>query len=1562
MKLKEKTKKRIRGSITVLLVIILLPMMTFSAMIADMSRLNMAKAMMSSAGDLAMNTALANYDTILKDVYGLFAMSQGKSQEELNQDIQDYFEKTMVQYGVVSEEEAGDYVGALLGDVGELVAGVSDTEFTDFLEVQNLDVTTTGVEGSGLDNPEILRKQLVEYMKYRAPVELGMSFLDSLKIFKNTSQQTAVVEKQVQAQESTQDVAQACTELMKLIREYDALVESINSGAKAVTGLDKSGDTSIVPLEDYGKQADKYRTQWEDDYQHINKLNLVFQANVPSVSDIYLSKMDYDASQWFIKLDNTMVFDNCGIGISVQTASDLEGAKNKVNEQIGVLADGSQYQNTATAYVNKNYINSGLLKNDLSSFSNEDEAISTFVEFEKFLLDQGDLTYTSVKSALEQLYTLGKYYSDFSSKVNSAISEANTRLQNARSAVSSADTNAYNYERWNGDMIDDVNTALNEKPADDSSVYSYVSKTVYNEIAKPGTTTVGGRTFVSYSADYYSGNFTSGGTNKFLKAVQDYVNHKDLKNNAFAKAVKSYLDSKMGGFTDDYSKFTDFRTFMSNKDVRYTTEGTLFYEHFQAINVLIYCAKRIGNLSGNIKEYVKIRDGYQEKINEQANAQADYDAKVKMRDDVTRDYKACLAKYQNFTTSYQADAYAYGSFIATAQNIIAAEADRIKTQFNSMESNLKELETKLGAIEKQIEVTKTAIQTYQQNVDNWETENNKYAAASDGDSFSKQSAADIEKARTEYNEDSFNTLEKFVVGMKGEIKDFRDYFNDDTHYKYGSKKIGTISTAADLKTAASSVVSSLGNPVTAEDAQSKFDSLYNADTAPEFVPYTYCQDNAQQLTFLDPVLPINILKYLNSAYPDSSKTVDTTAKTDYETQKGSLISGSGESLDEDAAASGTDKSGNPKSLGADKEKSEEKQESGKYGYTYKNNKVEGENLPSNGTDAQSNSGKEYQMANNTEDANDVDVSSGMSEQKGALDSILGNIGSALTAGLENAYILTYIFENFSYNTMVQEALLKQEEADTYGSAKKAMGKTLEDTNVPCTLSNMKKNAANNYLYGAEVEYILYGNKNPSTNVTYAKGSIYAIRFAFNCIYAFTNTEIRNLTMSAGLAVQAATLGFVPYQIVQIVLQLALAAAESALDLDMMNCGMKVAVVKSKGTWICSPSGIAEQGKSMVSDVVTTGVNKVVEDGVKAISGGLQDLVDKSAEEVQTAAQNAGNQLKDATDKVVRDFLDQVSSAIMSEVEDALNSLQFVGGNGEATSFEEVRAGSSTEIVEDPQALIDSLFQDIRDGLHSKMVELSGSNQLLIEISSTVEAKAIEVIDGMEQEVEKVLTEMAETMNPAEIKKQFTSMISEKMTEMKTMLANKASEFVSTCVSEVSGKVTETVAAVQTQINSKIREAEGKITKDIQDQVTATVNGYIDSYVDVGNSTAIGGKTGTGSDSNSVASIVRFGYKEYMMLFTYIAICANDDAVLKRTADIIQLNISKAGDGAEFKHSKGGAFTMKNAKTYVTVVAEGDLDMFFMDLDLFANMVTTDDTGGETGNSGSHIYYRGVLGY
>ena len=109
-----------------------------------------------------------------------------------------------------------------------------------------------------------------------------------------------------------------------------------------------------------------------------------------------------------------------------------------------------------------------------------------------------------------------------------------------------------------------------------------------------------------------------------------------------------------------------------------------------------------------------------------------------------------------------------------------------------------------------------------------------------------------------------------------------------------------------------------------------------------------------------------------------------------------------------------------------------------------------------------------------------------------------------------------------------------------------------------------------------------------------------------------------------------------------------------------------------------------------------------------------------------------------------------------------------------------------------------------------------------------------------------------------------------------------------------------------------------------------------------------------------------------MLFVYIGICAGgtseNNNILLRTADLIQFNITHAGKDASYAHSKGKDFRMKNACTYISINAQADLDMFFMDMGLFAAMVEDDPLEGQTGTvveqdgTKTTIKYKGLLGY
>ena len=294
--MKYKVKRRIEGSVSVMMVIILLVTMVFSALIVDTSRINMARSMVSSAGDLAVNSALANYDTVLKDVYGLFAMSQALKEDTspeqasaiLNAEIREYFEKTLVSYGVISEAEAGDYVSQLMGGINDLLSGTGNMEVSNFLDMEIASFVVNKVDASGLDNPEILRKQIVDYMKYRAPMNFGLSFLDSVQAFTTINDQTKVVQAQVEAQESLQPVTQGCRTVIDSIRSYDSLVQAIDTGDQAVKGREGSTDPNIVGIRQYPEQLDKYRQDWAEHYENINRLALIFLLKPPTISDRHL--------------------------------------------------------------------------------------------------------------------------------------------------------------------------------------------------------------------------------------------------------------------------------------------------------------------------------------------------------------------------------------------------------------------------------------------------------------------------------------------------------------------------------------------------------------------------------------------------------------------------------------------------------------------------------------------------------------------------------------------------------------------------------------------------------------------------------------------------------------------------------------------------------------------------------------------------------------------------------------------------------------------------------------------------------------------------------------------------------------------------------------------------------------------------------------------------------------------------------------------------------------------------------------------------------------------------
>lgn len=1552
MRMKEKTKKRIQGSISVLLVIILLPMMTFSAIIVDISRVNMAKQMMSSAGDLTMNTALANYDTILKDVYGLFAVSQaeGMTNEQLGTELNKYFAKTLSSYGVVSEEDADDYVATLIGDFRDILnEGSIDTK--NFLELNNINLTATPVEGSSLANASVMRKQIVEYMKYRAPMGLGLSFLDSLTSFKKMDAQNKVVEAQVKAQESTQDVTKACQTLIKLIRDYDKRVAEING---ALTGVSSSGDPAVIPLEDYDTHASKYLSSWGENYTHINKLNLVFLANTPSVDSVYLKSLAYASGERYIKSDGTLYSgsNSTGINVNPNLAGDTAGAKTQIDQQIANL--NNNYKGYANKYSNSmlpsnlltynaNNINAATISKD-----NEDSAISSFIKFEKFLRDQsenGSVTNTQVRSVLEQIATLDKYRANYETKINADISAAEAEKQAAQTALNTQISNRDNAAR----AMDNAITAINNNLTAFAEGQTGQLSSVLDQLPARS---------VGYSS-YYTSYIKAGTSdNKYIEAFRQQVNG-PMATAGTSDQKKVISEAKAYIAQSNYNP-DGFEQHMKDK-CSTDQENELVFKYLCCLMKCHSQAKKYNTNIGKYDEAVGKIPGAQSTLNQ---ATQKVNTLNGQKTGTINSVKGCIQGFYSFGVAYQADAYYYNHYINAAKNTVGPEAQKIQTHFSQLLAYLEELRADLNAIDVQVGVVKEAIETYNSNLNSWSSANTTYENSNGGDSFSSQTSDDIEKARTEYDAALYDTLDTFVIAMWNEFDDLYTKLTETTNFTYGSKRIDQIASADDLISAISDT--SFSDVVTVEEATQKLSSLYKAETM-DYVPYT--MDYSKQLGFLTPqILQIQALKYLNSAYPDDSKlteeqkTANATQESNYNTAKDKLTG---------KTASGSGESGGSTDTGAASGSGDEV--TSDFGYTFNSQTILG-SLPSNltSTDKKEFSDAEYTLTETGEgDDAKLNASSGVGGQTSKSSSVLSGIGDIATTAVENLYILNYVFENFSYNTIVQNQIIQDNKdkvgddsvliqitgakslfnnADTVAAAKKDI----------TTLSNFAINEKNNYLYGGEIEYILFGNSNPGKNVTSAKASIYAIRFGFNCIFAFTDSEIRNSTMAAGLAVQAATLGIVPYQVVQIVLQLALAAAESAIDLSAMNHGLSVAIVKTKDTWSLSMSGAAnalEGAANAAAQMITDKATDLATNVISSVTNGLNDLVDAGADELKGALYDLQDNMTTAATGVLEGVVDNVLSSIMSKIEEGLNDLQYVNvGNttaGEIVDQLPTKAEVRAEAV--------SLFQSIRGQVSAIVTDACGGNAMAQSIASKLEEEAIDLVNQMETEV----LAQIDSAGDADI----TGYITGKMNELKLYLINLGNEFVNQLTTEVRLKAEAAVDSTSTQIQDYISQCGEDLSEEAADIIKEEVSAFTDDFVNT--TLKVNGTTSSPTDTkSSVVSMFKFGYKDYLMLLTYISICCGD-SVLVRTSDVIQMNLQSAGEGADFQHKANageGSFLMSKAYTYISISATADLDMFFMDFGIFANQVADDNADAENGTdtteetNGTKITYKGLLGY
>lgn len=188
-----------RGSVTVFLTLILIPTIIITAVLMDMSRIRLFSNQAIMAADNYAEGVLAEYDNLLKELYGVFAVTQDKEGVEAINDLREYVKTSFDPSGKIMN--FGHLAGILSKDIDGFMPYKPKEAEEGIVVGKDEFPYYEAVEGANLSNPYVLGTQIGDFMRYRMFKELGKSeeegggVLDTLDSLKSIEADSEVAKK-----------------------------------------------------------------------------------------------------------------------------------------------------------------------------------------------------------------------------------------------------------------------------------------------------------------------------------------------------------------------------------------------------------------------------------------------------------------------------------------------------------------------------------------------------------------------------------------------------------------------------------------------------------------------------------------------------------------------------------------------------------------------------------------------------------------------------------------------------------------------------------------------------------------------------------------------------------------------------------------------------------------------------------------------------------------------------------------------------------------------------------------------------------------------------------------------------------------------------------------------------------------------------------------------------------------------------------------------------------------------------------------------------------------------
>ena len=317
--------KNTRGSITVFVTLIMIPTIFFTGFLTDLARIKLYSNQAIMAADNYGDAVLSEYDNLLKELYGLFAVTQNEKGLEELEKFQEYMKTSFnPAYNAVSVR----YFDGLQNM--DQNGAISYKNKKGFMPYANnvVNISYVPVENANLANSDVFATQVGDFMKFRIAQSIGDDgdiLLQALDAVESTKDDANAIDKKT-------DLDSKAGETLEKAQAYYKEIKKINKYPDYILNINTEYQNAITTIEECENKANDEISELQNSEDAEVEAS---EENIQAIRDKYASEME-NAYNAFV---DTIEYGDITFATFPSTADTLSDCAQEVEDKMGELKE-----------------------------------------------------------------------------------------------------------------------------------------------------------------------------------------------------------------------------------------------------------------------------------------------------------------------------------------------------------------------------------------------------------------------------------------------------------------------------------------------------------------------------------------------------------------------------------------------------------------------------------------------------------------------------------------------------------------------------------------------------------------------------------------------------------------------------------------------------------------------------------------------------------------------------------------------------------------------------------------------------------------------------------------------------------------------------------------------------------------------------------------------------------------------------------------------------------------------------------------------------------------------